>query len=152
MIKYSLKCRQGHEFESWFQSGVAFDEQAARGLVMCPACSSTDVTKAIMAPALSFQNEKRPESAPALEETPAPVALLDKVQQENQAQLRALREKILTETDDVGDHFPEEARRIHDGVVPERAIHGRATLEQAKSLLQDGIGILPLPILPEDLN
>ncbi len=152
MIKYSLKCRQGHEFESWFQTGVAFDEQAIRGLVSCPVCGSTDVTKAIMAPALSFQSEERPEPAAAAEEAPAPAALLDKAQHEEQAQLRALREKILTETDDVGDRFPEVARRIHDGVAPERAIHGRATLEQAKSLLQDGIGILPLPVLPEDFN
>jgi hypothetical protein len=152
MIKFSLKCGQGHEFESWFQSGAAYEDQAARGFIACPVCSSADVTKAIMAPALSFLSDKRLEVAAAPEEVRTPVALLDKSQREDQGVLRALRQKILSETDDVGDQFPQEARRIHDGIAPERAIHGRATLEQAKALLQDGIGILPLPILPEDFN
>lgn len=151
MIKYSLRCRQGHEFESWFQNGSAFDEQSGRGLVACPACASTDVAKAIMAPALSIQGERR-EPLSLNEMAPPQVTLRADEDLETQAKLRAFREKILTETDDVGDHFPEEARRIHDGIAPERAIHGRATVEQAKSLLQDGIGILPLPVLPEDMN
>lgn len=151
MIKYSLKCSQGHEFDSWFQSGAAFDDQASRGLVFCPMCSSTGVSKAIMAPALAFQAE-RPADPPVESEKKTEVALLDPKQQEHRAMLRALRHKVLTETDDVGDRFPEEARRIQDGTVPERAIHGRATLEEARALVRDGIDILPLPALPEDLN
>jgi hypothetical protein len=155
MIKYALKCRQDHEFESWFQNAAAFDDQAVRGLVVCPVCASTDVTKAIMAPALAFQVESRPEPAPGRdmrEDASTPMALLDSSQHEQRTLLRALRQKILAETDDVGDRFPDEARRIHDGDIPERAIHGRATLEQAKALVQEGIGVLPLPILPEDFN
>jgi hypothetical protein len=152
MIKYSLKCREGHEFESWFQSGGAFDEQTDRGLVTCPICQSTKVTKAIMAPAIVFQGEKQGGAPLASEPARTPVALLDETQQEHRALLRALRQKILTETDDVGDRFPEEARRMHEGIVPERAIHGQATFEEAKTLLQEGIGIVPLPILPEDFN
>jgi hypothetical protein len=152
MIKYSLKCDQGHEFESWFQSGAAFDEQAARGLVSCPVCATTEVGKAIMAPALASASERATGSANAPEECPNPMALRDAKQQDFQAMLRMLRQKVLTETDDVGDRFPEEARRIHDGLVPERAIHGRATLEEAKALIQDGISVMPLPALPEDFN
>jgi hypothetical protein len=157
MIKYSLKCQQGHEFESWFQSAAAYDDQAARKLVVCPACAGTEVTKAIMAPALAFQGEGRSrdtadEPTPPRDDARTPVALLDSSQQEYRAMLRAFRQKVLTETDDVGERFPEEARRIHEGDIPERAIHGRATLEEAKALVQEGIGILPLPILPEDFN
>jgi hypothetical protein len=148
MIKYSLKCREGHEFESWFQSGAAFDEQTVRGLVTCPICQSAEVTKAIMAPALVSQSD----SPPDRETKRTQVALLDETQQEHRTLLRTLRQKILTETDDVGDRFPDEARRIHEGIVPERAIHGQATLEEAKALLQEGSGIVPLPILPEDFN
>jgi hypothetical protein len=155
MIKYSLKCPQGHEFDSWFQNGAAFDDQAARGLVTCPICSSATVSKAIMAPALAFQAERpqteRPQ-ADAPDEKKTEVALVDPKQQEYRAMLRALRHKVLTETDDVGDRFPEEARRIQDGSVPERAIHGRATLDEARALVSDGIDILPIPALPEDLN
>ncbi len=105
-----------------------------------------------MAPALVFQSEKQGASPPASEPPRTPVALLDETQQEHRALLRALRQKILTETDDVGDRFPEEARRMHEGIAPERAIHGQATFEEAKTLLQEGIGILPLPVLPEDFN
>ena len=153
MIKYSLKCPRGHEFESWFQNGATFDEQASRGLVCCPTCSSTDVTKAIMSPALAFQSDKASEPvACEPQEAHTPVALLDSAQQEHRKLLRALRHKILTETDDVGDRFPEEARRIQSGAIPERAIHGHATLEEARTLVQEGIDILPLPVLPEDLN
>jgi hypothetical protein len=151
MIKYSLKCRNGHEFESWFQNGAAFDDQATRGLIACPVCADTMVSKAIMAPALVAQSERRPRSRPPQEET-TPVALIDPAQEEQRALLRALRRKILTEADDVGDRFPDEARRIHEGLTPERAIHGRATIEEAKALVQEGIGVLPIPTLPEDLN
>ena len=150
MIKYSLKCSQGHEFDSWFRNGAAFDDQAARGLVLCPICSSAAVSKAIMAPALAFQAERRAD--PHQDEKKTEVALVDPNQQEYRSMLRALRQKVLTETDDVGDRFPEEARRIQEGTVPERAIHGRATLEEARALVRDGIEILPLPALPEDLN
>jgi hypothetical protein len=152
MIKYSLRCRNGHEFESWFQSGAAFEELIDRGLVGCPICNSVEVTKAIMAPALVSQGERQSESSPSSDSRRTPVALLDEKQQEGLAMLRALRQKILTETDNVGDRFPQEARRMHEGVIPERGIHGQATLEEAKTLLQEGIGIVPLPVLPEDFN
>lgn len=159
MIRYALRCRQNHEFESWFQNAAAYDDQAARGLVVCPVCASAEVSKAIMAPALAFQTDRResdkrePEGEASTPDDKAkPVALVDPAQQEHYAMLRALRDKILTETDDVGERFPDEARRIHDGDIPARAIHGRATPEQAKALIQDGISVLPLPILPEDFN
>jgi len=156
MIKYALLCDAGHEFESWFPDSAGFDVQAKRGLVACPSCGSVRVGKAIMAPAIGrglVEASPATAAAPAPAKAPAqPVALLDDKHAELRSMIRELREKITTEAQDVGDRFPEEARRMHDGVVPERPIYGQATLEDAKALLDEGIGILPLPRLPDEHN
>ena len=148
MIKYALICDQGHEFESWFPSGAAYDEQARRGLVACPECRSSRVDKAIMAPAVVGAAHAR--KAPA--EASTEVALLDRRQRALRDAVRALRREIETNTDDVGAKFAELARSMHTGETPERAIRGQATGAEVEALLEEGVGVLPMPAAPDDLN
>ena len=148
MIKYALACDQGHEFESWFPSAAAYDEQARRGLVACPECSSNRVAKAIMAPAVVGAARANAPSA----EAPAEVALLDRRQRALRDAVRALRREIETNTDDVGTKFAELARSMHAGETPERAIRGQATGAEVEALLEEGVGVLPMPAAPDELN
>ena len=148
MIKYALACENGHEFESWFPSAAAYDEQARRGLVACPECSSTRVAKAIMAPVVV--GVARPNTPSA--ERPAEVALLDRRQRALREAVRALRHEIESNTDDVGIKFAELARSMHAGETPERAIRGQATGAEVEALLEEGVAVLPLPAAPDELN
>ena len=126
MIKYTLDCPDGHGFESWFQSGEAFEDLHRRGLVTCPDCGSAKVTKAIMAP--SVRTASRADMV---------------------AKLQSLRTEIEANSDYVGRDFVQQARAMHLGEVPERAIHGEAKLADAKALIDDGVPILPLPFIPK---
>jgi hypothetical protein len=157
MIRYSLVCENGHAFDSWFSDSASYDTQARRGFVECPHCRSTRVSKALMAPAVSTSRRREaraaqvsqaPEAAPAA----APMALLDEKQQAMRAMIRDLHQKITENTVDVGAQFPDEARRMHDGEVPQRAIRGQATFEEAKALAEDGVPVLPIPSLPDERN
>jgi hypothetical protein len=148
MIKFTLACERGHEFESWFPDGASFESQARRGLVRCPDCDSRRIAKAPMAPAI-LGGRGADRAAP---EATAPVALLDDKQRELRAAFVALRRMVESQTDDVGVKFPEVARAIHSGEAPERAIRGRASLAEAKALIEEGVGVLPLPMLPDDAN
>ena len=130
MIRYALRCGQGHEFESWFQSGAAFDALSGRGMVECATCGSTEVTKALMAP--------RVETTPALSQ---PGTDAEKT-------LAKLRRKVESEATYVGGRFAEEARRLHRDKV-EKPIYGEANARQIRSLLDDGVPIAPLPFLPK---
>jgi hypothetical protein len=150
MIKYALKCRSGHEFESWFASAASFEDQAAQGRVTCPMCHTANVAKAIMAPALTTH-------ARGVKEDPAragkaDIARVDKKQSGISAEIRAFRDYILRLTEDVGARFPDEARKIAEGVVEDRPIRGHARIDEAKELLDEGICVLPIPFLPEDFN
>jgi len=152
MILYQLGCTNDHSFESWFRDSAAFDHQVARGLLSCPVCGSGGVSKSIMAPAVVGASGKR-EAQKDIE----PVAardgmLLDAKHQAIRAALRAIRSKILAEGHDVGTRFPEEARLMHEGAIPVQPIHGQATPDEARGLLEDGIMILPIPTVPEELN
>jgi hypothetical protein len=150
MIKYALVCEQRHEFESWFANSAAYDKQAKRGLVSCPACGSTKVEKTIMAPRLSGTRKGRrraPEPTAA-----APVAMLTPQEQELRAKLKELREHITKNADYVGQKFPEEARKMHYGDIEHRSIYGEASLETAKELSEEGIELHPLPVLPDEQN
>jgi len=147
MIKFTLACEREHEFESWFPDGAAYESQTRRGLVVCPECNSQQVRKAPMSPAV--MGARRPERG---EEPSRPVALLDEKQVELRAAVGALRRAIEAQTDDVGQKFPEVARAIHAGDEPERAIRGRATLAEARALLEEGVGVMPLPMLPDEAN
>jgi hypothetical protein len=144
MIKYALACAGGHAFESWFPDSAAYDKQRKRGFVACPECGSTRVDKAIMAPAVVGGERAAPEESPRL-------VADDRRRQKREFFLR-MRREIEANTDDVGARFPQVARAIHLGEEPERAIRGRASLAEAKSLLEDGVSVLPLPTLEDELN
>ncbi|MFC1460675.1 DUF1178 family protein [Microvirga arabica] len=148
MIKYALACEQAHEFESWFPSSEAFETQRKRGFVTCPFCDSAKVEKQIMAPSVA-RTGKAPD-APAPE--PQPVAVLSERERELRAALRALREQVMKNAENVGKGFVEEARKMHFGETEERSIYGEADLAEAQALLEEGIDVLPLPVVPDDRN
>ena len=148
MIKYALACEQAHEFESWFPSSEAFEAQRKRGFVTCPFCNSAKVEKQIMAPSVA-RTDKAPK-APAPEAQS--VAVLSDRERELRAALRALREHVMKNAEDVGKGFVEEARKMHYGETEERSIYGEADLAEAKALLEEGIAVLPLPLVPDDRN
>jgi hypothetical protein len=159
MIKYALICEADHEFESWFPDSASYDKQVKRGLVTCPVCDSAKISKAIMAPNVARKDKDRVIAAdnddtPSVPATPAPqnIALLDEQQQQLRGMIRELHEKIVANTDDVGENFPEEARKMHEGETPARSIRGKASFEEARELLEDGIPVLPIPDLPEERN
>lgn len=161
MIKYALACDKGHQFESWFQSFDAFDKQAKRKLVACPACGSVKVEKSLMAPRLSGTKKKgragidaRPAEAapPAAASDPAPVAIVSEQERAFHAKLKELRDHLTSNSDYVGGKFSEEARRMHFGEIEHRSIYGEASPEDAKALLEEGIEFHPLPMLPEERN
>jgi hypothetical protein len=146
VIHYSLICDDGHGFDSWFRDSRTYDSQAAAGLVNCPFCQSTSVAKAVMAPSVARKTE-----AP-VEIERHELVLLDERHAQLRAMIRDLREKIISSTEDVGEKFPDEARRIQDGESEPRAIRGQASLEEARALIDEGIEILPIPGLPGEGN
>jgi hypothetical protein len=145
MIKFTLACEREHEFESWFPDNAAYEEQARRGFVVCPECNSHRVAKAPMAPAVLTHRRAKPDE-------PRPVALLDAKAQALREAMTALRREIEARTDDVGAEFPTVARAIHAGDEPERAIRGKANFGEVKALLEEGVRIAPVPMLPDEAN
>jgi hypothetical protein len=157
MIKYALVCENGHDFESWFSDSEAYEKQAKRGFVECPHCASTKVQKALMAPAVSTskrraRNEAAAHVPPVAPEAAQPVAILDEKQRALREAIRELHSKINENTVDVGAQFSDEARRMHQGEAPTRAIRGQATIAEAKELWDEGIPVLPVPPLPDERN
>ncbi|MCK4711911.1 MAG: DUF1178 family protein [Marinosulfonomonas sp.] len=138
MIRYTLKCENDHSFESWFQSGTAFDKLHGAGMVACPTCESTAVEKAIMAPRV--RTARKSASAPE-----APLSTPDTDEERAIAEIKS---KIESSSDYVGMEFAAQARAIHDGDAPERAIYGETTPDEAKKLLEDGVPVAPLPFTP----
>jgi len=157
MIRYNLQCKQGHSFESWFQSSSAYESQEKRKLVSCPACGSTKVERAIMAPQIvSKKSREKPQATPAPTSTeatsPEPASLMMTKEAELRAKLRELRDHIVKNADDVGDRFSNEARKMHYGEIEHRPIYGQASNEEARALIEEGVEVSPLPVLPEDRN
>ncbi len=163
MIKYAVQCKKGHGFEAWFQNSDAFDKQTKRGLLACPDCGSTKITKALMAPNVSARTRKAksvtmPAGKPSSQATQPPqpnravAASPMGLPAEMVEVLRRIKQEVETKADYVGPKFAEEARKIHYNEVPERGIYGEASLEDVKDLLDEGIDCLPLPVLPEDRN
>ena len=138
MIQYSLKCENDHSFDSWFASADAYDKLADNGMVSCAVCGSTKVSKAIMAPRVRTTKGKEAPVAPTLhtEKSAAEQAM---------AKMRA---QVEQNSEYVGTNFATEARSMHLGDAPERAIYGEAKPEEAKSLIEDGIPVTPLPFMP----
>lgn len=155
MIRYALRCERGHAFDSWFQSSAAYDSQRKRGLVACPVCESIKVDKAIMAPRIARKGKSKsaPEPvAPPAEDTTSTSLVMAPQERELVAKLRELRDTVLKNADNVGNKFPEEARKMHYGDTEHRAIYGEATTEEARALIDEGIEVAPLPVLPGDRN
>jgi hypothetical protein len=157
MIRYALRCEHDHAFESWFQSSSAFDSQVKRKLVACPVCESTRVEKAIMAPQIvSKKGRETAASAPVPVQPPeaAPGAqpLVMAQEHELRAKLKELRDHIVKNADNVGERFPNEARKMHYGEIEHRPIYGEASPEEARALIEEGVEVSPLPVLPEDRN
>ena len=128
MIVFDLQCRDGGEiFEAWFRSGADYEEQRQAGLVQCPVCQSANVDKAPMAPRVPRKGGDHPIE-----------------------RLAAMQTELLKNSRWVGDRFTETARAMHSGEIETAQVHGNATLEQAKSLVDDGIPVapLPLPVVP----
>jgi hypothetical protein len=152
MIRYNLRCDRGHAFESWFQSSGAYDSQVKRKLVSCPQCGSAKVEKAIMAPQIGRKGSRTQEVA--VQTPPAENASLVMAPQEAElrAKLKELRDHIVKTADNVGESFPDEARAMHYGDKEHRPIYGEASLEEARSLIDEGIEVAPIPVLPGDRN
>jgi len=149
MIQYSLKCENGHTFDSWFQSAGAFETLQKAGHVECIHCGSTKVDKAIMAPRVTTARKKAdapqlPAPAPAPETAPMAMQADPKVQE----YLQKMKQHVEANSDYVGDSFASEARAMHLGDAPERSIYGEASLQESKALVEDGVPVLPLPFRP----
>ena len=134
MIKYDLICRHEHSFEAWFSSSSDYDDQRKKRLVICPYCNSAKVEKAIMAPNVSTSRKK--DNIAATQK--AAMAMMNKAASK-------IRKEIEDKCDYVADNFADEARAIHYGEKPERAIYGEATASEAADLKEEGVGIAPLP-------
>ncbi|MCY0092449.1 DUF1178 family protein [Hoeflea ulvae] len=141
MIRFSLHCEKEHAFEGWFSSSADFDAQCERGLVECPVCGSRQIGKALMAPALAVSRQ-----------TPSRPLAMDPERREALRKLREMVQAVKQNSEDVGDRFADEARKIHHGESEARGIIGKASSEDAKSLIEDGIEIAPLPEFPDDLS
>jgi hypothetical protein len=156
MIRYNLRCERGHAFESWFQSSQAYETQEKRKLVNCPSCGSAKVERAIMAPQI-VSKKSRDRAAPAPAATadtavPSSTPLMMAQERELRAKLRELRDHIVKNADNVGERFPNEARKMHYGDIEHRPIYGEASPEEARSLIDEGVEVSPLPVLPDDRN
>jgi hypothetical protein len=130
MIRYALKCSQGHIFESWFQSAQAFDTLVAGGHLSCTQCGVADVEKTLMAPRVA-----------ATKSGDSPDAEADK--------LAALRREVEENATYVGGNFAQKAREMHEGTAPEAAIYGEANGAEARKLIEEGVPVLPLPFKPK---
>jgi hypothetical protein len=136
-----LQCAQQHSFEGWFGSEADFQDQLARGLVECPLCGDVSISKMLSAPRLNLGGAKEPaQAAPAQQDVVAPP---DRTMQA--AWMKMVRH-VMANTEDVGPRFADEARRIHYGETEERGIRGQASPGETQALLEEGIGVLPLPI------
>jgi len=143
MIKYTLKCDQDHTFDSWFASAAAYDKLDNAGMISCEMCGSPKVKKAIMAPRVNTSD------APAMSNAPTAPATETLAASAPPPEIEALRKKIESQSDYVGTNFAREARAMHLGDAPERSIYGEAKPEEAKSLIEDGVPIVPLPFAPK---
>lgn len=150
MIRYALVCEAGHGFDGWFRSSDDFDTQSGRGLITCPHCAGSRVSKQIMAPGIA-----RSDRAPAVQPAPVAsqeVALLDSEGSEIRKRIAELRAFLASHSENVGPRFADEARKIHYGETEERSIHGQASLDDARALIDEGIGVLPIPLEPDERN
>lgn len=156
MISFDLKCGLGHVFEAWFRSSAAYEEQRTGGLVACPVCGNADVAKAVMAPAVAAKGNQRPAPAPdRADDRPVGMTAGDDPAARLKAMLGALAKaqaQVLEQSQWVGDRFAEQARAMHYGEAEQAAIHGTATPNEARAMVEEGLAVAPLivPITPPD--
>jgi hypothetical protein len=146
MMRYDLVCDKGHEFDGWFASSDAFDEQQRRNLVECTICGSVKIEKQLMAPGIPAKSNRKSEPV-ALHSGPTDPRMTEMMQV-----MRDFRKHVDATSEDVGSQFAEEARKIHYKEVAERGIRGQATRDEAMELIEEGIAVHPLPVLPEEGN
>lgn len=142
MIKYSLVCENAHGFEGWFSESADFDRQVKSGFLTCPTCNSAAISKSLMAPSVSTARKKEAKQKMAM----------DLARQEVMAKLKDAVANIRANAEDVGEKFPEEARKMHYGEADARGIIGQASLDDVRELLDEGIDIAPLPVLPDETH
>lgn len=135
-----MQCEQTHGFEGWFASSEDFDRQKAKGLVTCPYCNSKNVAKTLMAPNVTTGRQKEKVQAVAM----------DTMRRDMIAKIKDAVKEIRANAEDVGERFPEEARKIHYGESEARGIIGQATPDEAQALTEEGIEVAALPVFPED--
>ena len=149
MIVFDLKCPDDHVFEGWFADSATFDQQVKAGEVTCPICGSDDVKKALMAPNVATRSSsaKGEETSPAKDMVP--VAKQKEEAGKVMAMMRAVKDHVEKNFDNVGPKFASEARKIHYGDAEKRNIYGKATREEAKDLKDEGVEFGELPDLPD---
>ena len=143
MKVFNLACEHGHLFEGWFASHEAFDEQQNKGLVVCPFCESNVISRQLSAPRLNLSGatHKTPVTAESNVHSGNEQAL-----NASAAQMLEMMRSFIAKTEDVGNQFAEEARKIHYGEAPERSIRGQATRQEREALREEGIETYTLPI------
>jgi hypothetical protein len=158
MIRFSLRCGHGHEFESWFKDSAAHERMAAAGLVDCPVCGDTHVSKALMAPAIRktrgvkgrpvAEPVEAPPAKPPVPEPEAPRLAAGPMPAQMVALLQRMRTEVEKSCEYLGKDFAKEARRIHEGEAEPRGIYGEATEAETEALREDGIEVARLPWVP----
>lgn len=142
MIKFNLICDKEHDFEAWFSSSSDFDDQQVAGYVTCPMCGSSEVEKALMIPAVATSRgqEKKKQMTKSA------------ARQEAMKTIQKMVTEVKENSENVGEKFPEEARKMHYGESDNRGIYGKASHDEVRELVDEGIDITPLPDLPEKQN
>ena len=139
MIKYTLTCNKGHQFESWFSNSDSFEKLKKKGHLECAICSSKEIEKSLMAPRITSTSSKKKET-------------LISTQSALEREIAALKNKIKKTATDVGENFPSEARAMHYGEKEDKPIIGKTTLEEARDLAEEGIPFVPLPWNDDKVN
>ena len=139
MIRYTLKCNKGHQFDSWFSDSESFEQLKNSGHLECAICSSKEVEKSLMAPRINSDGERKNKT-------------LISAQSALEKEIRALKKKIKATAIDVGENFPREARAMHYGEKEEKPIIGKTTIDEAKDLADEGIPFIPLPWSDDKVN
>jgi hypothetical protein len=134
MIVFDLKCGAGHVFEAWFGSSGDYEDQRARGLLACPLCGDAEVAKAVMAPNVPAKGNRKDDAPPNPAAVKAALAAMAEAQK-----------KALDGSTWVGGAFANQARAMHDGEIDHKPIHGQASAEEARALVEDGVPVAPLP-------
>lgn len=159
MIVFGLRCRKGHDFQSWFKDGASFDRQAKRGLVECPVCGDAKIEKALMAPRLAGTKKSRKAAAPEAQVANAPAPHVPAAFGANPAtaklaelhkELGKLRAHVEATYENVGKEFAEEARAMHYGEKPHKDIYGDTSPDEAQALLEEGVPVARVPWVRRD--